>query len=33
VFSALTAIVAKIELERVDSDFARWIRTCVIMLT
>jgi bacterial/archaeal transporter family protein len=30
-FAALTAIFAKIGLERVDSDFATWIRTIVII--
>jgi bacterial/archaeal transporter family protein len=33
VFAALTAIVAKIGLEGVDSDLATLIRTCVIMIT
>jgi transporter family protein len=32
VFAALTAIVAKIGLEGVDSDFATLIRTCMIMI-
>jgi transporter family protein len=33
VFAALTASVAEIGLEGVDSDFATMIRTCVIMIT
>jgi bacterial/archaeal transporter family protein len=33
VFAALPAIVAKIGLEGVDSDFATLIRTCVSMIT
>jgi bacterial/archaeal transporter family protein len=31
-FAALTAIFAKVGLERVDSDFATWIRTMVIIV-
>jgi hypothetical protein len=33
VLAALSAIIAKIGLEGVDSDFATLIRTCVIMIT
>jgi transporter family protein len=33
VFAALTAIVATIGLEGVESGFATLIRTCVIMIT
>lgn len=33
VFAALTAIFAKIGLERIDSDFATLVRTAVIALT
>jgi transporter family protein len=33
VFAALTAIVATIGLEGVESGFATSIRTCVIMIT
>ena len=32
VFAAHTAILAKIGLERVDSDFATWVRTVVILI-
>ncbi|MCO3035804.1 EamA family transporter, partial [Pseudomonas aeruginosa] len=32
-FAALTAIFAKIGLDRVDSDFATFIRTLVILVT
>jgi len=32
VFAALTAIFAKVGLEKVDSDFATWIRTIVIIV-
>jgi EamA-like transporter family protein len=31
-FAALTAIFAKVGLEKVDSDFATWIRTMVIIV-
>ena len=31
-FAALTAIFAKVGLERVDSDLATWVRTVVIIV-
>jgi len=33
IFAALTAIFAKVGIENVNSDFATFLRTCVIILT
>lgn len=32
-FAALTAVLAKVGVQRVDSDMATWIRACVIWLS
>lgn len=32
-FAALTAVLAKVGVQRIDSDMATWIRTCVIWLS